>query len=136
MKTIIAGCRDFTDYSVLEEVIRVTELYKKITEVVSGVATGVDALGERWATENNIPIKKYVAYWKKFGYAAGPIRNKQMAKYADGLLAIWDGKSPGTKNMIRIFGELNGWDNVIVYMIPTKSLIIAAGQGLETILSI
>jgi hypothetical protein len=59
-----------------------------------------------------------------------------MAKYADGLLAIWDGKSPGTKNMIRIFGELNGWDNVIVYMIPTKSLIIAAGQGLETILSI
>jgi hypothetical protein len=31
---------------------------------------------------------------------AGPIRNGEMAKYADALIVFWDGKSRGTKNMI------------------------------------
>lgn len=40
------------------------------------------------------------------GKAAGPIRNAQMAKYASEgakgiLVAFWDGKSKGTKNMIQ-----------------------------------
>lgn len=32
--------------------------------------------------------------------ASGPIRNGEMAKYADALIAMWDGTSTGTKNMI------------------------------------
>ena len=42
------------------------------------------------------------AEWIKYGRAAGPRRNKQMAEYADALLAYWDGKSRGTKNMIEL----------------------------------
>lgn len=36
----------------------------------------------------------------KHGKMAGPIRNLEMAKYADGLIAFWDGKSRGTRDMI------------------------------------
>jgi len=46
------------------------------------------------------PLEFFLPIGKKYGNAAGPIRNKQMAEYADALVAVWDGKSRGTKNMI------------------------------------
>ncbi|WP_197026348.1 hypothetical protein [Polaribacter sp. Hel_I_88] len=45
---------------------------------------------------------RFPAEWNKFGKAAGPVRNKEMAIYADALIAFWDGKSRGTKNMIQL----------------------------------
>jgi len=100
MKTIIAGCRGFNDYNLLKEKV---DYYRKdhvITEVVSGTARGADYLGEEYANENGIPIKSFPADWENYGKAAGPIRNRQMAEYADVLIAVWDGKSKGTNNMI------------------------------------
>jgi hypothetical protein len=70
------------------------------TEIVSGTAQGVDRLGEKWAEANNIPVTKMPGDWNKYGKAAGPIRNSEMAKYCDAALVIWDGNSPGSKNMI------------------------------------
>ena len=46
-------------------------------------------------------IRTFPANWAEFGKGAGLIRNKKMAKYADALIAFWDGKSKGTKNMIQ-----------------------------------
>jgi hypothetical protein len=99
LKTIIAGSRDITNYSFLT--IALSKIDWEISEVVSGTASGVDSLGERWAGENNVSIKKFAAEWDLYGKAAGPIRNVQMAKYADAALIIWDGVSKGTKNMIQ-----------------------------------
>lgn len=98
MKVIIAGSRNVTQYSLVVEAIKRSGY--KITEVVSGCAVGVDRLGEQWAMANNIPIKEMPADWKHDGKAAGPIRNKQMAEYADAAIVIWDGQSRGTRNMI------------------------------------
>ena len=100
MKVIIAGSRDITNYNLLLKVIEKSKF--EITEVVSGTARGVDKLGERYAEENNIPLKKFPADWNKYNKMAGYLRNKQMAEYADALIAIWDGESRGTKNMIDI----------------------------------
>lgn len=72
----------------------------EITEVVSGTCKGVDQLGEEWAERKGIPVKKFPADWSKHGRRAGPLRNREMAKYADALIAIWDGKSRGTRSMI------------------------------------
>lgn len=72
----------------------------KVKEVVSGGAQGVDASGEAIAELHGIPVKVFRADWKKHGKAAGPIRNAEMASYADALVAVWDGKSRGTGNMI------------------------------------
>jgi hypothetical protein len=107
MKTIIAGCRDFSDYRLLLKQVDYYRLHKnEITEVVSGCATGADELGERYANENQIPIKHFPADWNQYKKAAGPIRNREMAQYADVLIAVWDGKSKGTKNMIDEMNKL------------------------------
>lgn len=100
MRTIIAGTRDIVDYDVLKRVV--DEVPWTITRVLNGGARGVDLLGVIWATENNIPVDNYPANWKAYGRSAGPMRNAQMAMNADCLIAIWDGKSAGTKNMIEI----------------------------------
>jgi len=99
-KTIIAGGRDFDDYEFLKK--NIEELDIEINEIVSGKAKGADTLGERYATEKEISIKGFPADWNKFGKGAGPIRNKQMAEYADVLIAFWDSKSKGTKSMINL----------------------------------
>ncbi len=111
MKVIIAGCRDFTDYEFLKNEINKLEL--PITEVISGGARGVDALGERYAKENRLPVKRFPALWNIYGKSAGPIRNKEMAEYGDYLIAFWDGKSKGTKDMINRMKEL-GKDFTII----------------------
>lgn len=47
-----------------------------------------------------IPTQRYPADWALYGKAAGAIRNRKMAENSDALVAVYDGKSPGTKNMI------------------------------------
>lgn len=99
MKVIVAGSRSVHDYA--EVAIGVDESGFKVTEVVSGTAAGVDRLGESWADENDVPVKKFPADWSKWGKGAGHRRNSEMADYADALVAIWDGISTGTENMVK-----------------------------------
>lgn len=104
MRTIIAGSRDITDYGWLCDAMDEAERLHGIkpSVVVSGAARGVDRMGERWAKERGIPVDPYVADWKTHGRAAGPIRNREMAENADALVALWDGHSGGTKDMIEV----------------------------------
>ena len=73
-------------------------------EIVSGTARGADQLGERYAREKGFSIKRFPADWS-LGKVAGYLRNKEMAEYANGLVAFWDGKSRGTKMMIDLAKE-------------------------------
>lgn len=100
LKTIIAGSRNCTHYDDLLRAIDVIGWRPSV--ILSGGARGVDAMGERWASENNIMVQKYPAEWDKYGKAAGYRRNVQMAENADALLSLWDFKSRGTKHMIDI----------------------------------
>ena len=102
-KIIIAGGRDFNDYTLLTKVCNeaIPRMAGDNTPVIiSGGAAGADSLGEQYAQENGIAIERHPADWKKHGKAAGPIRNAEMAACADFLIAFWDGKSRGTQNMM------------------------------------
>ena len=115
-KIIIAGGRDFNDYDLLEK--EVSGFLKTLDvdsglEIVSGGAKGVDAMGERFAQENDIAVKLFPADWSKYGRGAGPKRNKQMAEYATHLIAFWNGESKGTKSMITLAKKNNLNVNVI-----------------------
>lgn len=102
-KVIIAGTRTFKDYDLLcSYADYMLSQVKEPIEIVSGHAQGADALGERYAQERGYKLTIFAADWNKYGKAAGPRRNLQMAEYANALLAYWDGKSRGTKNMIDI----------------------------------
>jgi hypothetical protein len=104
---IIAGGRDITQYGFVEATINFLGIADKITEVCCGMANGVDTSGLRWANEHKIPVKVFEADWNKHGKAAGPIRNEQMAQYADALLLIWDGESKGSKSMLGLAEKYN-----------------------------
>lgn len=107
MKVVVAGSRTITDYELVKYHIEKCKF--DITEIVSGTADGADKLGEKWAAENNIPIKRFPADWQKYGSSAGPIRNRQMGEYCDAGVVIIDKtvESRGSKNMVSILDELN-----------------------------
>jgi hypothetical protein len=96
MRTIIAGGRDFNDYSLLKENCE----KHSITEIISGGARGADSLGERYAKDKCVDLKIFPAKWDIYGKSAGYKRNIEMSENADALIAFWDGKSKGTKHMI------------------------------------
>ena len=100
-RVIIAGTRTFDDYSLFREYADAMLLQVDDSiEIVSGGARGADTLGERYAREKGYSLHVFPADWTQYGRKAGPMRNRQMAEYADALLVYWDGKSRGTKNMI------------------------------------
>lgn len=100
-KVIIAGSREYSDYAALAQ--RCDFLLSQVSdpiEIVSGAARGADTLGERYAYERGLPCTRFPADWDGLGKSAGPIRNIQMAGYADALIAFPIGKSVGTRHMI------------------------------------
>lgn len=100
MKVIIAGSRKGIERRQVYSAIQWSPFFT-VTEIVSGSARGVDTFGEEWAALNLRPIKQFPADWEAHGRAAGPIRNRQMAEYADALILVWDGVSVGSANMKR-----------------------------------
>ena len=112
---IIAGSRDFTNYSIVKLSLKHFLLSKQTSEkptIICGMARGADMLGYRLAKEFKLPLKEFPANWNQFGKRAGYIRNEQMAKYAQEhgngvLFAFWDGKSKGTKWMIQLAKKYN-----------------------------
>jgi len=98
MRTIIAGSRNITDYKFLCKIME--EINIGTTVIISGGAKGVDSLAIKYAKDNKIPVEIFKPDWDKFGKKAGIIRNCEMGNVADALIAIWDGKSRGTKHMI------------------------------------
>lgn len=122
MKVIIAGSRSLKDPKLIQKAVDFSGFHDIISEVVSGCAPGIDTLAIWWAMRNGFrdKIKKMPAKWNdiaglpahQIGYTrdgkpynkhAGYDRNQAMADYVGptgGLIAIWDGKSGGTTDMI------------------------------------
>lgn len=105
MKLAIIGSRTFDNYDFLTEIL---EPHKsKVTLVISGAAKGADSLGEKWAIQNKIETLIFPANWKKYGKRAGFIRNEDIIKNCDYVIAFWDGKSKGTAHSISLCKKLN-----------------------------
>ena len=105
MKVIIAGSRDFSDFQLLYAKCEEVLANVNKAEIVSGTARGADRLGEHYASLKGHSVRQFPADWDKHGKAAGYVRNKEMADYADCLIAFWDGESRGTKHMIDLATE-------------------------------
>ena len=109
MKLIIAGSRGFNNYYFLKEQVTIflATLREPFPEIISGGASGADTYGEWYAKERGLKIIRMPANWNKYGRAAGPIRNEEMAKIADACIIFWDGKSAGSRNMIDMCVKYN-----------------------------
>lgn len=97
LRLIIAGGRSYqlTD----EDYRELDALRSRIEEVVTGGAFGADFCGKMWAKANRIAIREFPADWATHGKAAGPLRNKLMAGYANAAILFPGGR--GTDSMYR-----------------------------------
>ena len=111
MKVAVIGSRTFNDYELVKETL--TKL--DITLLVSGGAKGADSLGERYASENNITTLIFKPDWERHGRGAGMIRNTDIVKNSDIVVAFWDGSSKGTLDSIRKVEKLNKGLMIIKY---------------------
>ena len=70
------------------------------TEIISGGAKGIDTLAEKYAEEHNIPKLIIKPEYEKYRRSAPLKRNEIIVDISDIVIAIWDGKSRGTKYAI------------------------------------
>lgn len=117
---VVAGTRDILDqYSEAVTRFLVENAMDRapfpVDAVVSGGADGPDTAGEVIADRYKMPVAEFEADWDntdhpdavvregefgEYNARAGFIRNEQMARYGDALVAVWNGESGGTRNMI------------------------------------
>ena len=99
MKCVLAGGRDYR-FSI-DDIVYLDSLRLSlpITEVVTGGASGADTDGARWARQHLLPLRTFPANWQLHERSAGPIRNREMAAYAQALVVFPGGR--GTANMVR-----------------------------------
>jgi uncharacterized phage-like protein YoqJ len=100
MKIAMVGSRTFCDKTLVYLKVDEWFINHPERELVSGGAKGVDT----WAWEAVRLLKNicwiFPADWIKYGKSAGYIRNEEIVRQADHVVAFWDGESKGTKHTI------------------------------------
>lgn len=141
MKLLVAGGRN--NYINKKGFEILDDLHSKhgFTELVNGMASGIDSSAREWAKANKIPIKEFPAQWdkldapgaiikvNKFGRQynanAGFDRNFDMLKYTwedcDGLIVVFPG-GPGSYQMLKISLDI---DANVLDLMDRKELVYA-----------
>lgn len=89
------------------------------TVILTGDASGVDELVRATAKRRGLALEVFPAIWAQHGKRAGAVRNLQLVRECDSLLAFWDGVSPGTRITLRMAaaaGKLQG----VIYPLPDR----------------
>jgi hypothetical protein len=89
-------------------------------EIVTGMAKdGPDDMAYHFARwDVGLPYKEFPADWDLYGKSAGFIRNGTMAEYGTHLIVFWDGKSSGSKDMLKRAKE-KGLKTTVIILDPT-----------------
>lgn len=105
VRVLVCGSRNLWDYWFVDQLltrIQHNGENRKVIEVAEGGATGIDACAAAWAITNDVPLKTYNADWKRFGPAAGPMRNMRMLREFDPDLVVAFPGGKGTRNMVNL----------------------------------
>ncbi len=121
MRIAIVGSRN---YMPLSEVVQFVRDLPEGTIVISGDAPGVDKTAQEEAERIGLEVVKHPAQWQ-FGAGAGFIRNREIVKDADEIVAFWDGKSRGTADTIRC--SVRAKKRVVVRYSPYNAFQKAVG---------
>ena len=113
----IVGSRDWPDEGAVRDYVYSLDLDDT---VVSGGARGVDTIAEIAAIERGLAFLKFVPKWDLYGKSAGMIRNKDIVKASDRVVAFHHNGSKGTALSIQLAKDLN--KPVIVFSKGTGEL--------------
>lgn len=116
MKLAIVGSRHFNDKVAFEKVMTDHVAKHGMPElVVSGGAKGADTLGEQWARKHKIKVLILKPDWKKHGDRAGLIRNHDIVKECNYMIAFPSkSNGSGTQHSISI-AKANGIETSVFW---------------------
>ena len=77
-------------------------LPENVTEIITGGARGIDRCAEEYAKKKGLKLTVFLPDYKKYNRGAPLIRNREIIEAADEVIAIWDGRSKGTKYSIEL----------------------------------
>lgn len=108
MRLIIAGTRSIPAANAMRLIKKAAKHWELWPDVVlSGESGGVDVAAKAlcecdfaFPASRKVEFEGYPADWDRYGKSAGPIRNREMVDKGDALLLIWNGKSPGSRNVL------------------------------------
>ncbi len=109
MKTAIIGSRNLQIGNIEAMVPQLT------SEIISGGAKGIDSEAKHYAMERGIKYTEFLPDYARFGKAAPSKRNIKLIEYADIVIAIWDGKSRGTRFVIEHYRKTGKKIEVHIY---------------------
>lgn len=108
-KLAVVGSRSYHDYEELDYVIDQIIYRKRIDKpetklcIVSGGARGADTLAKQYAnSREDVLYMEFKADWMTHGKKAGIIRNYDIVRTSNAVVAFWNGKSKGTKHTIQL----------------------------------
>lgn len=104
IRVLVCGGRYYCDEDVFNATMK--HLHgkgKRITVIIQGECPngGADKLAKQWAEAHGIKCLGFPADWKRFGKAAGPIRNQQMIEHGQPDMCVAFPGHAGTADMIR-----------------------------------
>jgi len=120
-KIAVIGSRKITDkqmiYNNLNYLINTLLKWNKIQLnkliIVSGKAIGVDRIAMQYAIDNNLIDWNILADWDKYGKRGGMLRNPNIIKHSDRIIAFQLDNSKGTQNGIDHAMKMNKKIHVI-----------------------
>jgi hypothetical protein len=105
VRVLVTGSRDWTHaLTITTALARLhTEHGPRLVVVHGACPHGADAIADRWARANGVPVELHPPDWRTHGRAAGPIRNAAMVHSAPALcLAFIRNHSPGATGCARL----------------------------------
>lgn len=109
-KVLVCGWREYKDQDKIYHVLDAQ--FAKIGDsmmLIVGGQRGADNIAREWAVDRKVDHLVLHAKWERFGKAAGPIRNRRMAKKKPRLVLAFHPdlrQSKGTKDMVWLSNSL------------------------------
>ena len=98
MKVAIVGSRHFAEPDRVSEYINALP---RGASILTGSASGVDAVATKAARAKGIPVQVIPASFEELADASkSAARNQRLIDACDVLVAFWDGSSKGTRNTV------------------------------------
>jgi len=102
-RILVCGGRNYDNaqslVDALEDIVNsIPDSYRVV--LIHGAARGADSIAEGWAEWRGLKIMAFRADWKRYGRAAGAIRNTEMLESGRPDLVVAAPGGTGTANMI------------------------------------
>lgn len=118
-RVLVCGGRKFAERELAFAVLTQLHRDEPIECIIHGDQTGADTIAKEWALERGIPHRPFPAEWRRYGNAAGPIRNRQMITRGKPDLVIAFPGGEGTADMVR---------QAMLAAIPVYPMVFSEGE--------